>query len=115
MAPKTLEFIAQNKAVYIAEQILWILPNIRPVLVFVALFIALAPVNKSFALIATVLGALPWALILAIPVTSRASLSLVYLSDLVHRHRHSPDRARQANPTRRLGAKEREDGDLLLE
>ena len=33
---ETLEFIADKKANYIAEQILWILPDILPVLVFTA-------------------------------------------------------------------------------
>lgn len=78
---ETLEFIARNKEVYVAEQLLWIVPNVLPVIVFVALFVALAPLNKSLALLAAVIGALPWALILAIPVTSRGSLILVYLSD----------------------------------
>ena len=78
---ETLEFIAANKANYIAEQILWILPNILPVLVFVALFVALAPGQRSLALMALVFGALPWALILAVPVSSRGSLNLIYLSD----------------------------------
>lgn len=77
----TLEFIAENKVPYVLEQVLWILPNALAVLVFVALFIALKPVNQSLALIASVIGGLSWALILAIPVTSRGSLSLVYLSD----------------------------------
>jgi hypothetical protein len=77
----TLEFIARNKGIYIAEQLLWIVPNMLPVLVFVALFLALAPLDKSTALLATVTGALSWALILAVPVTSRGSLVLVYLSD----------------------------------
>ncbi|HEX9089179.1 MAG TPA: DUF4386 family protein [Arthrobacter sp.] len=78
---ETLEFIARNKGTYIAEQLLWIVPNILPVLVFVALFVALAPLNKSLALLATVIGGLSWALILAVPVTSRGSLVLIYLSD----------------------------------
>ncbi|MGZ4662494.1 MAG: DUF4386 family protein [Arthrobacter sp.] len=77
----TLEFIARHKAVYIAEQLLWTVPNILPVLVFVTLFVALAPLNKSLALMATVVGALPWALFLAVPVTSRGSMILVNLSD----------------------------------
>ncbi|MDQ0768913.1 hypothetical protein QF031_001662 [Pseudarthrobacter defluvii] len=77
----TLEFIAANKAGYVAEQILWILPNILPVLVFTALFVALLPFRKSLPLIALVFGALPWALLLAVPVSSRGSLNLVYLSD----------------------------------
>jgi hypothetical protein len=78
---ETLEFIAANKAPYVLEQVLWILPNVLAVLVFVALFIALSPVNKSLALIGALLGGLSWALFLAIPVTSRGSLTLVYLSD----------------------------------
>ncbi|MGO4186593.1 DUF4386 family protein [Pseudarthrobacter sp. TAF60_1] len=78
----TLEFIAANKALYISEQLLWILPSILPVIVFVALFVALAPVGRSLALLAAVVGGLPWALLLAVPVSSRGSLSLVYLSDM---------------------------------
>ena len=78
---ETLEFIAANKANYIAEQILWILPNVLPVLVFTALFVALAPTQRSLALVALIFGALPWALFLAVPVTSRGSLNLIYLSD----------------------------------
>lgn len=78
---ETLEFIARNKEIYIAGQLLWVMPSILAVLVFVALYVALAPFNKSLALLATVFGAVPWALILAIPVTSRGSLVLVYLSD----------------------------------
>ncbi|MET1042816.1 MAG: DUF4386 family protein [Microbacteriaceae bacterium] len=77
----TLEFIAANKAIYIAEQVLWILPNVLAVVVFVALYVALAPVDKSLALLGAVVGGLSWALILAVPVTSRGSLTLVYLSD----------------------------------
>lgn len=63
----TLEFISQNKALYIAEQVLWILPNVLAALVFVTLFVALKPLGQSLALIATVCGALPWALFLATP------------------------------------------------
>lgn len=78
---ETLEFIAANKTLYIAEQLLWILPSVLPVVVFVALYVALAPLSRSWALLATVVGGLPWALLLAVPVSSRGSLSLVYLSD----------------------------------
>ena len=77
----TLEFIAANKTNYVAEQVLWILPNILPVLVFTALFVALMPFRKSLPLIALIFAALPWALLLAIPVSSRGYLNLVYLSD----------------------------------
>jgi hypothetical protein len=78
---ETLEFIAANKTFYVVEQVLWVLPNALAVLVFVALFVALRPVNQSLALVGSVLGGLSWALFLAIPVTSRGALPLVYLSD----------------------------------
>ncbi|MET3952125.1 DUF4386 family protein [Arthrobacter sp. UYEF36] len=87
---ETLEFIARNKGIYVAEQLLWIVPNVLPVLVFVALFLALAPLDKSLALLAAVTGALSWGLILAVPVTSRGSLVLAYLSD---RYAAAPDDA----------------------
>lgn len=77
----TLEFIQARKSIYVAEQILWILPNILPVIVFVALCAVLWNVDRSLALLATLLGAIPWAVMLAVPVTSRGSLTLVYLSD----------------------------------
>lgn len=78
---QTLEFIAGHKAAYVAEQILWILPNILAVLVFTALFVAVLPTQKSLSVVVLVAGALPWALFLAVPVSSRGSLNLVYLSD----------------------------------
>lgn len=78
---ETLEFIARNRGSYAAEQLLWTVPNILPVLVFVALYVALAPLERSLSLLATVIGGLSWALILAVPVTSRGSMVLVYLSD----------------------------------
>lgn len=78
---RTLEFIGANTTVYVAQQILWTIPAVFAVLVFVALFAALESLGRSLALIATVVGGLAWALILAIPVTSRGSLALVYLSD----------------------------------
>ena len=77
----TLVFIADHRAVYTAAQILWILPGYLSVLVFVAVGIALAPVGRSWALLAGLLGALAPALSLAIPVSTRGSLILVTLSD----------------------------------
>ena len=78
---ETLEFIAGHKAVYVAEQLLWIVPSLLPVVTFLALFIALRYTSPSWALIGAVVGGLPWALLLAIPVSSRGSLVLVTLSD----------------------------------
>lgn len=78
---ETLEFIAEHKASYIAEQVLWIAPDILPVLTFLALYFALRHVDPGLALASTVVGGVPWAVLLAIPVSSRGSLVLVTLSD----------------------------------
>lgn len=94
--PATLEFIGRNKATYTAEQLLWTVPNILPVPVFAALFLALAPLGRSLALLAALTGGLSWALILAIPVTSRGSLVLVYLSDRYLEARDDAARLRYA-------------------
>ena len=56
---ETLEFIAANKALYIAEQLLWIVPGILPVIVYAALFVALAPLGRSLALVAAVVEVCP--------------------------------------------------------
>lgn len=78
---ETLEFIAAHKLVYIAEQLLWVLPNLLAVVAILGLAAALIPVDRVLVLLAGVVGGLPWALFLAIPTTSRGSLTLVYLSD----------------------------------
>ena len=78
---ETLVFIADHRVLYLAAQILWILPGYLAVLVFVAVGVALAPVGRSWALLAGLLGALAPALSLAIPVSTRGSLILVTLSD----------------------------------
>jgi hypothetical protein len=76
-----LEFIGEHRAIYAAAQVLWIVPGYLMVLVYLALGVALAPVGRTWALLAGVLGALPQALSLAIPVSTRGSLVLVTLSD----------------------------------
>ncbi|WP_448810523.1 DUF4386 domain-containing protein [Agromyces bauzanensis] len=78
---ETLEFIAGHKVTYIAEQILWIAPDILPVLTFLALYLALRHVDRGLALVSAAVGGIPWAVLLAIPVSSRGSLVLVTLSD----------------------------------
>ncbi|KGJ71782.1 hypothetical protein GY21_19845 [Cryobacterium roopkundense] len=78
---ETLEFISRNRAIYSAEQILWILPDILPVLTFLALFVALAPDNKALALICVTVAGVGWALLRVLPTSGRGSLVLVNLSD----------------------------------
>jgi len=78
----TLEFIVQNRLVYILEQVLWLVPGVFATVVFLALYVALERVNKSYAALGALIGGIAWALLtLAIPTTSRGAPALVYLSD----------------------------------
>lgn len=77
----TLQFIAGHKASYIAQQLLWLVPSLFGLVVFVALLIALLPTTPSLAVLGFTVGAASWTALLAVPVTSEGTLSLVYLSD----------------------------------
>jgi hypothetical protein len=77
----TLEFIATHRVSYILEQFLWLIPGLFAMIVFVALYPALKPVNQSYAALGVLIGATAWALTLALPTTSRGAPALVYLSD----------------------------------
>ncbi|XAS64855.1 DUF4386 family protein [Pseudarthrobacter sp. So.54] len=77
----TLRFIGNHRASYIAQQILWLVPSLFGLIVFVALLVALLPANPSLALLGFAVGGASWTALLAVPVTSEGTLSLVYLSD----------------------------------
>lgn len=78
---QTLEFVASHRAMYILEQILWLAPCLLAVPVVAALCAAVWHVEKSYALLAGVLGVCSWALALALPVSGGGSPVLVSLSD----------------------------------
>lgn len=77
----TLRFIADHKASYIAQQLLWLVPSLFGLVVFTALLVAQFPASPSLALLGFVVGAGSWIALLAVPTTSVGSLSLVTLSD----------------------------------
>jgi hypothetical protein len=77
----TLQYIASHKVLYIIEQVLWLAPSVFAMVVFLALFLALKHLNKSYAALGALAGIVSWALGLAIPVTGGGSPVLVYLSD----------------------------------
>lgn len=77
----TLEFIADHRGSYVAEQVLWIAPAILAVLVFAALFLALSATAPGLALTGALVGGVSYATLLAIPTSSRGSLALVELSN----------------------------------
>ncbi len=78
---ETLRFIAEHKASYIAQQILWLVPSLFGLVVFVALFVALFITSPSLSVLGFTVGAASWTALLAVPVTSEGTLSLVFLSD----------------------------------
>jgi hypothetical protein len=76
-----LDFIADNRSVYILKQVLWILPSAFLIVTFLALTVALFPLDRSNALIAGTIGVLSWAGTFAWPATGDGSLVLVMLAD----------------------------------
>ena len=77
----TLQYIASHKVLYIIEQALWLAPSVFAMVVFLALFLALKHLNKSYAALGALAGIVSWALGLAIPVTGGGAPVLVYLSN----------------------------------
>ena len=77
----TLRFIAEYKASYVTQQLLWLVPSLFGLVVFGALLIALLPASPSLATLGFVVGGASWTALLAVPVTSVGTLSLVSLSD----------------------------------
>ena len=77
----TLEFIAAHRSIYILEQVLWLAPSVLLMVVFLALYVALKDLDKSYAAIGGVLGIASWALTLVYPATGGGAPALVYLSD----------------------------------
>ncbi|MCX6499482.1 MAG: DUF4386 family protein [Arthrobacter sp.] len=78
---ETLRFIAAHKGSYIAQQLLWLVPSLFGLIAFVALLVALLPRSPSLTVLGFAVGAASWTALLAVPVTSEGTLSLVYLSD----------------------------------
>jgi hypothetical protein len=76
-----LDFVVDNRSLYILKQVLWILPGAFLMVTFMALTVALFPLDRSNALIAGVIGVLSWAGAFVWPATGDGSLVLVMLAD----------------------------------
>ena len=77
----TLEYIANHRTLYIVHQQLWLVPGIFAAVMYLALYPALKPVDRSLAALGCAVGGIAWALTLAMPTTSTGAPALVYLSD----------------------------------
>lgn len=78
---ETLRFIADHRASYVVQQILWLVPSLFGLLVFVALLVVLFRTSPSLSVLGFTVGAASFTALLAVPVTSEGALSLVFLSD----------------------------------
>lgn len=77
----TLQYVASHKVLYLIEQALWLAPSVFALVVFLALFLALKHLNKSYAALGALAGIVSWALTLALPTTGGGAPVLVDLSD----------------------------------
>ena len=77
----TLDFIAAHRTLYLVHQQLWLVPGVFAAVVYLALYPALKPVQRSLAALGCAVGGVAWALTLAMPTTSTGAPALVYLSD----------------------------------
>lgn len=76
-----LQYIAANRTVYILQQVLWLLPGALLMVTFVALYLALRGVSRTWAAVGGLVGIVSWALTLVYPATGGGAPALVYLSD----------------------------------
>ena len=77
----TLQYIASNRFGYIIEQVLFSVPSILAMIVFLALYAALKHLNKSYAAIGAIVAIASQLPAWAYPATGGGALGLVYLSD----------------------------------
>jgi hypothetical protein len=76
-----LEYVTRHRTGYIVRQLLWLVPNLFLMVVFLALTVALRRQGKSFAAVAGLIAVASWAVAFAWPTTGDGSLAMVVLSD----------------------------------
>ena len=78
---RMLEYVAAHRTLYIGRQLLWLVPSLFLMVVFLALAVGLRHVSRSFAAIAGLIAVTSWAVSFAWPTTGNGSLAMVLLSD----------------------------------
>jgi hypothetical protein len=76
-----LEHVVANRPAYVVKQVLWIAPNLLMMVVVLAIGVALAPLHRGYALVATVIAVASWSVSFAWPTTGEGSLAMVVLGD----------------------------------
>jgi hypothetical protein len=76
-----LEYVGAHRTGYIVRQLLWTVPNLFLLVVFLALAVALRGQGRSLAAVAGLVAVTSWAAPFAWPTTGDGSLAMVLLSD----------------------------------
>jgi hypothetical protein len=76
-----LEYVDAHRAVYIARQVLWLVPSLPLMIVFLALTAALWRLNPSYVAIAGTMAVVSWSLSFAFPTAGEGSFAMVRLAD----------------------------------
>jgi hypothetical protein len=76
-----LEYVGTHRSSYIVRQLMWLLPSLFLMVVFLALAVAIRRYGRSFAVIAGLVAVSSWAVSFAWPTTGDGSLAMVVLSD----------------------------------
>ncbi|GAA1598900.1 hypothetical protein [Kribbella karoonensis] len=76
-----LEYVGAHRTGYIVRQLLWLMPSLFLMVVFLALTVALRLHGRSFAAVAGLIAVVSWAVSFAWPTTGDGSLAMVVLSD----------------------------------
>lgn len=76
-----LEYVDAHRSSYVLRQLLWLVPGLFLMVVFLALAVALRRHGRSLAAIAGLIGVSSWAVSFAWPTTGDGSLAMVLLSD----------------------------------
>jgi hypothetical protein len=78
---RMLEYVDAHRTMYIVRQLLWLVPSLLLMVVFLALAVALRHLGRSLAAIAGLIAVASWAVSFAWPTTGDGSLAMVLLSD----------------------------------
>ncbi|MFI5911796.1 hypothetical protein [Dactylosporangium sp. NPDC051541] len=88
-----LAFVHAHRTVYIVRQLLWLVPSLLLMVVFLALAVAVRHRGRGFAAIAGLVAVTSWAVSFAWPTTGDGALAMVVLSDKFAAASTSPQRA----------------------
>ncbi|WP_329000984.1 hypothetical protein OHA18_41955 [Kribbella sp. NBC_00709] len=88
-----LEYVDTHRGSYIVRQLLWLLPSLFLMVVFLALAVAIRQYGRSYAVVAGLVAVSSWAVSFAWPTTGDGSLAMIVLSGRYAEATTAADRA----------------------